>query len=164
MAVEVVGDGERQEGADAQGDGSQHLIADIEVIVGITGTLPGEDAVMGIVNRKSRDRGTKRRPQLHALEDEIYAEPLAALHASQLGADIVFLADAFLGPRQGNFTFAGKSLHPAVVVIGALTQDFFADGLDLMNVPEEVDDVLRPREQGQMAEDDDAVEAVIYAR
>jgi hypothetical protein len=164
VAVEVVGDGERQEGADAQGDGSQHLIADIEVIVGITGTLPGEDAVMGIVDGKSGNRGAKGRPQFHALEDEVDAELLAALHASQLGADIVFLADAFLGPLQGNFTFAGKSLHPAVVVIGALTQDFFADGLDLMNVTEEVDDVLWTSEQGQMAEDDDAVEAVIYAR
>jgi len=117
---------------------------------------------MGIVDGKSGNRGAKGRPQFHALEDEVDAELLAALHASQLGADIVFLADAFLGPLQGNFTFAGKSLHPAVVVIGALTQDFFADGLDLMNVTEEVDDVLWTSEQGQMAEDDDAVEAVIY--
>jgi len=33
-----------------------------------------------------------------------------------------------------------------------------------VHVAEEVDDVLWTSEQGQMAEDDDAVEAVIYAR
>ena len=117
---------------------------------------------MGIVNRKSRDRGTKRRPQLHALEDEIYAEPLAALHASQVGTNVVFLANALFRPLQGNVTFLGKRLHPAVVILGALPQDFFADGLDVVNVAKEMDDVFRAGEQGQMAEDDDAVEAVIY--
>jgi hypothetical protein len=49
-----------------------------------------------------------------------------------------------------------------VVILGALTQDFFADGLDLVNVAKEMDDVLRAGEQRQMAEDDDAVETVIY--
>jgi len=49
-----------------------------------------------------------------------------------------------------------------VVIVGAPPQDFFADGLDLVNVAEEVDDVLRTREQRQMAEDGDAVEAVTY--
>ena len=59
------------------------------------------------------------------------------------------LAHPFLGPPQGRFAFLGKSLHPAVVILGALTQDFFGDGLDLVNVAEEVDDVLWAGEQGR---------------
>ena len=86
------------------------------------------------------------------------------LHLSQARPYVVFLANALFRPLQGNVTFLGKRLHPAVVILGALTQDFFADGLDVVNVAEEMDDVLRAGEQGQMAEDDDAVEAVIYAR
>jgi hypothetical protein len=43
-----------------------------------------------------------------------------------------------------------------------LTQDFFTDGLDLVDVAEEVDDVLRAGEQGQRTEDDDTVETVVY--
>ena len=117
---------------------------------------------MRIFHGESGNGGTKRRSLFHALEDEVDAELLAALHASQVGPDVVFLADALLGPLHRNFTFLGKGFDPAVVIIGALPQDFFADGLDLVDVAEEVDDVLRTSEQGQMAEDDDAVEAVIY--
>jgi hypothetical protein len=49
-----------------------------------------------------------------------------------------------------------------MVIIGSLPQDFFADDLHLMNIAEEVDDVLRAGEQGQMTEDDDAIETVVY--
>src|SRR5215469_15251110 len=63
-----------------------------------------------------------------------FSGDVSPLHASQLGTDIVFLADAFLCPLQGNFTFLDESLYPAVVIVGAPPQDFFADGLDLVNV------------------------------
>ena len=49
-----------------------------------------------------------------------------------------------------------------VVILGTLAQDLFVDGLDLVDVAEEMDDVLRASEQGQMAQDDHAVETVIY--
>jgi len=49
-----------------------------------------------------------------------------------------------------------------VVIIGALPQDFFADDFHLVDVAEEVDDVLRTGEQGQMAEDDDSIKTVVY--
>jgi hypothetical protein len=49
-----------------------------------------------------------------------------------------------------------------MVIISSLPQDFFADDLHLMNIAEEVDDVLRAGEQGQMTEDDDAIETVVY--
>jgi hypothetical protein len=49
-----------------------------------------------------------------------------------------------------------------MVIVGWLTQDFFADGLYLVDVTEEVDDVLGAGEQGQMTEDDDTVETMVY--
>jgi hypothetical protein len=58
--------------------------------------------------------------------------------------------------------FVGEGFHPAVVIVRALTQDFFAEGVDVVDVAEEVDDVLGGGEQGQMTEDDDPVETVLY--
>ncbi len=57
---------------------------------------------------------------------------------------------------------AGKGLDPLAVLDGALAQDLLGDGTDAMHVAEEVHDVLRASEQWQVAEDDDAVETVIY--
>ena len=49
-----------------------------------------------------------------------------------------------------------------MIIVGPLTQDLFADSVDLMDVTEEVDNVLGAGEQGQMTEDDDTVETVVY--
>jgi len=57
---------------------------------------------------------------------------------------------------------AGEGLNPLVVLDGALAQDILGDGADTVHVTEEVHNVLRPGEQWQMAEDDDAVETVVY--
>jgi hypothetical protein len=116
---------------------------------------------MGIVDRKSGNRGAERGSQFHALEDEVNPELIPALHASQVRTDVVFLADSFFGPFHGKLTFPGEGLYPVMVIIGSLAQDFFADDLHLMNIAEEVDDVLRAGEQGQMTEDEDAIETVV---
>jgi hypothetical protein len=79
-----------------------------------------------------------------------------------VGTDVILLAHPFLGPLHWDPTFLGQVFHPAVVIVGSLTQDFFADGLDLVEVAKEVDDVFRAGEQGQMAKDDDAIETVLY--
>src|SRR6516164_5753308 len=117
---------------------------------------------MGIVDREPGNGGAEGGSQFHALEDEIDAELIAALQASQVGADVVFLADPLFGPLHGDVAFLSEGFHPAVVFVSPLTPDFFADGADLVNVAEEVDDVLGAGEQGQMTEDDDTVETVIY--
>jgi hypothetical protein len=52
------------------------------------------------------------------------------------------------GPLHGDLTFPGEGFYPAVVIVGALTQDLFADGLDLVDVTEEVNDVLGAGKQG----------------
>ena len=56
----------------------------------------------------------------------------------------------------------GEGFHPAVVIVGPLTQDFFADGVEAVDVAEKVHDVLGACEQGHMTEDDDTVETVVY--
>jgi hypothetical protein len=49
-----------------------------------------------------------------------------------------------------------------VVVLGALAQHFLGDGADTQHFAEEIDGVLRACQGGQIAVDDDAVEAVVY--
>src|SRR5215472_3603181 len=117
---------------------------------------------MGIVDREPGNGGAEGGSQFHALKDEVDSELIAALHASQVGTNVVLLADPFFGPLHGDLTFLGEGFHPAVVIVGPLTQDFFADGVDLVDVAEEVDDVFGAGEQGQMTEDDDTVETVVY--
>jgi len=117
---------------------------------------------MGIVDREPGNGGAEGWSQFHALEDEVDSELIAVLQASQVGPDVIFLADPFFGPLHRDLAFLGEGFHPAVVIVGALTQDFFADGVDLVDVAEEVDDVFGAGEQGQMTEDDDTVETVVY--
>ena len=50
---------------------------------------------------------------------------------------------------RGSLRFWAKASTQAVAILGALTQDFLGDGLDLVNVAEEVDDVLWAGEQGR---------------
>src|SRR6516162_2892513 len=117
---------------------------------------------MGIVDREPGNGGAEGGSQFHALEDEVDSELIAALQASQVGTDVVFLADPLFGPLHRDLAFLSKGFHPAVVIVGRLTQGFFADGVDLVDVAEEMDDVLGAGEQGQMTEDDDTLETVVY--
>src|SRR5438445_1218911 len=55
-----------------------------------------------------------------------------------------------------------RSLPPIPVFQGALGQDLRGNGILAMHVAEEMHDVLRPGQQGQVSLDDDAVETVIY--
>ena len=52
---------------------------------------------------------------------------------SEVGTDVVFLAAPFFGPLHGNLAFLGEGFHPAVVLVGPLTQDFFADSVDVVD-------------------------------
>ena len=57
---------------------------------------------------------------------------------------------------------AGESLDPLVVLGSALAQYLLGDGADAVHVAEEMHDVFRAREQGQMAADNDPVKTVVY--
>jgi hypothetical protein len=49
-----------------------------------------------------------------------------------------------------------------VVVVESLSRHFFGDGADAQHFVEEIDGILRAGQGGQVAVDDDAVEAVVY--
>jgi hypothetical protein len=56
----------------------------------------------------------------------------------------------------------GEGVHPLLVLAGPLPQDFLGDGSHAMHVTEEMYDVFWPRQQRQMAQDDDPIKTVIY--
>jgi len=72
------------------------------------------------------------------------------------------LRTPLLGPLNGNLAIAGEGIHPPVILGGPLAQDFLGDGSHAVHVTEKVHDVFRPRQQRQVAQDDDAVETVVY--
>ncbi len=109
MAIEIVGDGKGEERSHEQGDRPQHFVANVEVIVSVAGTLSGEDAVMGIVDRKLGNGGTEGGSQFHALEDEIDSELMAAFSSLQVGMNVVFLADPFSAHSMGILRFLAKA-------------------------------------------------------
>ena len=57
---------------------------------------------------------------------------------------------------------AKDSTQQTVVVAGALAQNVFGAGSHTSHIAEKADDVLGTRQQRQIAEDDDAVETVVY--
>src|SRR5206468_4998912 len=67
-----------------------------------------------------------------------------------------------VGPFDRDTVVARKRLDPLLVLLGALGQRLFSDRVDLVHIAEEMDDVLRSRQQREIALDDDAIETVIY--
>ncbi len=98
--------------------------------------------------REAGDAGPEGGSDLHALENEIHAEAIPPLHALGIGADVILFADILFGPLGEDVMAAGKGVYPAVVVVGATAQHFLGDGVEMMDVTEEMNDVLRPGQQG----------------
>src|SRR5262249_52445326 len=110
MAVEIIGDGERQEGTDAQRDRPEHLVADIEVVMGEAWRVAADYPVVRVGGGIPWSRHSEVGTNLHALEDEIDAGALLPLHLPQPWPDVVLFANALLGPFKGNALIAGESL------------------------------------------------------
>ena len=121
--------------------GSEHFVADVEVIVRIAAALAADDAVIGIGGGVLGRTGTEGRPDFHALEDEVHSEPVLSLHSPLVRADIILLAYPVLGPFHRNSPFAGERIDPAVVFVGPFPQHVLCDGSGLVQIAEEVDDV-----------------------
>jgi len=169
MTIDPVAGGEGKKRTDAQDDGAEHFIANVEVVVGVTRPLPPDDAIVRILGRVLRLAGAEVGAGFHGFEDEVDAKALATLHRHQIGPREVFLAEAFLlpvgvGPLEGNAMVASEGLHPMLVVLGSLPQRLLGNGVDAVHVAEEIDDVLGTSEQREIALDDDAIETVVYAR
>jgi hypothetical protein len=132
--------------------------------VGEAATLASEDAVMRVLGGIFRQADTEARTLLHALEDEIDAVGVLVRHSAQPRQDIVFLADALLGPLDRGMMIASVGFHPALIVGGALAQDFLADHGSADHLADEVHHLLRPRQGAEITVNDNAVEAVVDKR
>jgi hypothetical protein len=53
-----------------------------------------------------------------------------------------------LSPLDGNPVLAGKGFHPALIILVSLPQSPFDNGINVVHVTEEMDDVLFAGEQG----------------
>src|ERR1700674_2717379 len=162
MAVEIVGDVERQEGPHTQQHRAQDFVANVEVVMRVATTLRGNEAVVRVRCGELRRADAEAGPQLHALQDEVHAEPLLALHPVQRRPDIVLFPDALLGPFDRDVLVARERIDPAVVLVGPLAQRLFRDRIRPMDIAKEMHDVLRSRQERHVPEDDHAVEAVVY--
>src|SRR6516165_9307621 len=162
MAVQIVRDLKRQKGTHAQRQGSEHFIADVEIVVRVAAALASKDAVVGILNWVSRYRGPEGGAHLHALQNEVNTETILALHRLEVAANVILFAHALLRPLDWDPLLAGESIHPTVVVAGALPQNILGDHAGLMDIAKEMNDVLRARQKGQVPQNDDAVKTVIY--
>jgi hypothetical protein len=80
VAVEVIRRLEGKERRHPHDDGAEDFIADVEVVVGETALLAGQNAVSGILGRKLRHGDAEARSLLHALEDEVDAVGVLPQH------------------------------------------------------------------------------------
>ena len=79
-----------------------------------------------------------------------------------MGSNDILLAHALLRLQHRDFVVASVAFHPSPILQGSLGQDLRRNRILTMHIPEEVNNMLRPRQQRQVALDDDAVETVIY--
>jgi hypothetical protein len=169
MTIDPVAGGEGEKRTDAQDDGAEDFIANVEVVVGVTRPLPPEDAIVRILGRVLRLTGAEVGAGFRGFADEVDAKALATLHGHEIGPRAVFLAKAFLlhvgvGPLEGNVMVTSEGLHPMLVILRSLPQHLLGNGIDAVHVAEEIDDVLGTSEQREIALNDDAIKTVVYAR
>src|SRR3954453_17497733 len=162
MAVEVVADLERQEGTDAHGQGTEHRVSDIEVRVRVPATLPADDAVVGVSSRVPRNAGAEGGSHFHTLEDEIDTEPVLLLDSPEVPAPVILLPHPVLSPFHRDAPLGGERIDPAVVFIGPFSQHVLCDRSLLVQIAEEMNNVLRPCQQRNVAQNGNAVETVVY--
>jgi len=162
MTVDPGGGLEGEEGTDAPDHGAEHFVPKVEVVVGVARPVPLEDAVVGILGGVRRPPGREGRARLHAFEDEVHPQPLVTLPAQAVGPDPVFILDLLVRPAEGKAVVAGESLDPMLVNLGPLGQSLLGDGIETVDVAEEMNDMLGASQQGQITLDDDTVETVVY--
>src|SRR5262249_30661482 len=103
-----------------------------------------------------------------AFEDEVRAVAVPAFRAPTVRAHVVFprqslgLERFVIGPLDWNPVVARKRLDPLLIFGRPFAQGLFCDGSEAVHVPQEVDDLLLARQEGQIAEDDDVIETVVY--
>ena len=161
VAVEVIAGPKRKERAHPHDHRAEHLVADVEIVVGEAAALGSEDPVIGVLAGVLWYSDAKGGTLLHTLEDKIDAVGVLSRHAALPGQDMIFLAHPLLGPLDRQPMVAGEGFHPGLVVGGALSEDLFIHRGDADHVAEEVHHLLGSRQAAQVTVYDDAIEAVV---
>src|ERR1700752_1543849 len=120
VAVEVVRGSEREERGHTHHHRTEHFVVDVEIVVGEAAPLVGEDAVVGVLGGIFLYGDAEGWVDLHALENEVYAVSVLSHHSALPAAHEILLANALLGPFNGDATIAGEGLNPILVAVGAL--------------------------------------------
>src|SRR6202140_5105470 len=94
-------------------------------------------------------------------EDEADAKSLPPLHAPQCRQNVIFLANTFSRPLNRDLVVAGEGFHPALVIVGALAENFLAHHRNAEDLANEMNHLLGPGQPAEVAVDDNAVERVI---
>jgi hypothetical protein len=129
--------------------------------MGGTRALSRHDAPVRILNRELRLHDPEARPLLHALEHGIYSRPPLALHAVTQRRTIILLTGILLNPAAWNLVVLCVSVEPAYLVIGSSPECFLAKAPVLFYSPEEIHQIVGPRQRREASPDDNAVKAVI---
>jgi len=95
------------------------------------------------------------------VKDAVDSVLIAPLHTLQMRPDGILLAHALFRLQDGDFVVAGVAFDPSPVFQGAFRQDLRGDGIQPVQVAEEMDDVFGTGQPRQVSLDDDAVETVI---
>src|ERR1700737_2398193 len=119
VSIQVVGCLKGKIGSHPHPYRAQHLVTDIEVVVGEAATLLGQNAIVGIGGRVLGDTGAEGVALLHALENEVDAVVVPPFHLAQLRSQIIFLAHAFLSPLDRDLVITGVSFYPGLILLGA---------------------------------------------
>ena len=143
MAVEIPGGLKGEKGADAQHQGSQDVIEDIELVVGEAASRLLHDAVVRIVGGELGRYRAKGGGLFHALEHEVDPEAPGAFGGSEEGPHPIFLPHVLFSPFDGDAMFPGIGLDPVLVVNGASGEHLLGDAGNAKDVSKKIDDVLR---------------------
>jgi hypothetical protein len=76
--------------------------------------------------------------------------------------EVILFAHALFCPFDRDLAFSGEGFHPAVILVSPFSQHFLGDGTGLVDIAEEINEVLRPGQQRDVPENDEAVETVVY--
>src|SRR5258708_32618413 len=162
MTVEPVRGMEGEERCHANDNRPEHLVPDIEVVMGEAAGLMRQDAVVGILRGILRHADPKRPALLHALEDEVHAVSLPLLHAPQCRQNVIPFAHPSPRPLDRDLVVAGEGFYPALAIVGAMAENFLAHHRRTDGLPNQLNNLLRPGQPSKGAVTANAVKASVY--
>ena len=145
VPVEIGGDLEGEKRSHPQNHRAEHLIEDVEVIMGVATFVFAQELEIRIGGGNFGGKATEGPALLHALEDVIDAELFSSDHAKLPGTNQILFADSRIGPDQRQLMVAGELLDPGLVVACPLQENLLGDFGLFADFPEKINDVVLAR-------------------